>query len=305
MDITAPILFLVFNRPETTRRVFEAIRQSRPSRLFVAADGPRGEVAGERQKCEQVRAIATAVDWECELVTLFRDRNLGCKKGVSSALDWFFSHVEEGIVLEDDCLPEPSFFRYCQELLARYRDDARVMQICGLNVLGEWPGSGHSYFFSGYGPIWGWASWRRAWRHYDVEMKLWPEVRGNGVYRDLCQDGAEAAYRLQLYDRLHAGEIDTWDYQWGFAKMVNSGLSVIPAANLVTNIGFGADATHVSDATDPYAELKVYQADSVLRHPPYLVRDRRADRRYLEEFVGVKPASFREAVLNLVRRRGR
>lgn len=305
MPLKTPVLFLVFNRPDTTQKVFAAIRQAKPLRLFVAADGPRENRPGEAEVCEQTRRIIDSVDWDCDVVTLFRDTNLGCRKAVSSAIDWFFAHVEEGIILEDDCLPSASFFRYCQELLEYYRHDTRIMQICGLNVLNEWHRNGHSYYFSQYGPIWGWASWRRAWKQYDVDMKLWPEIREKKVYEDFCQCREEATFRLALYDKVHNGEIDTWDYQWGFSKMVNHGLSVIPSVNLISNIGFTDDATHTMSGQDnPYATMEVHELGPLLNHPQFVVRDCLADRRYLNEFMAIKPAmtNFKQTILKLLHR---
>jgi len=303
MQLKAPVLFLIFNRPDTTQRVFAAIRQAKPARLFVAADGPREDRPGEAEKCARARSIIENVDWDCKVVTLFREKNLGCRKAVSSAIDWFFENVEEGIILEDDCLPSRSFFMFCQELLEYYRNDTRIMQICGLNVLKEWNRSGYSYFFSNYGPIWGWASWRRAWKHYDVDMKLWPEIKGKKFYEDFCQNKEEAEYRQSLYDKVFSGEIDTWDYQWGFAKMVNHGLSVIPSVNLISNIGFDADATHtVADRNNPYATMKTYDVKFPLNHPRYAVRDCLADQRYLNEFMPINPVknNLRQRLLQLI-----
>lgn len=303
IHLKTPVLFLIFNRPDTTQRVFEAIRTAKPARLFVAADGPREDRHGEEKKCVQARRIIENVDWDCEILTLFREKNLGCRKAVNSAIDWFFENVDEGIILEDDCLPSRSFFGYCEELLRHYRDDTRIMQICGLNVLKEWKRCGHSYFFSQYGPVWGWASWRRAWKHYDVHMKLWPEIRGKKLYEDFCQNKEEGDHRRDLYDQVFAGKIDTWDYQWGFAKMINHGLSIIPSVNLVSNIGFAGDATHTaSDQNNPYAAMETYDMGPLLRHPPYVVMDRQADLRYLNEFMGVKPAniSLRQRWLQLM-----
>lgn len=279
MRLKAPILFLIFNRPDTTQRVFEAIRQAKPARLFVAADGPREDRPGEAEKCAQARSIIENVDWDCEVVTLFRVNNLGCRKAVSSAIDWFFENVEEGIILEDDCLPSQSFFRYCQELLEYYRNDTRIMQICGTNVLKEWDRSGYSYFFSNYGPIWGWASWRRAWKHYDVDMKLWPEIKGKKFYEDFSQNKEEAEYRQSLYDKVFSGEIDTWDYQWGFAKMINAGLSITPVKNMISNIGFREDATHTKSIA-PSANLLINEVEFPLKHPLCVVRDRVYDASY-------------------------
>ena len=198
--LTTPVLFLVFNRPDTTEKVFEAIRQAKPQKLFVAADGPRGNRLGEKEKCEQVRKIATTVDWDCEVKTLFREKNLGCKFAVSSAIDWFFKNVEEGIVLEDDCLPSQSFFWFCQELLERYRNDERVMLIGGNNRGVDFL-KNHSYFFSKYVQIWGWATWRRSWEKYDSKIRKWKLVKeqiGNYIYSP-----KEVKLRIKQFDNVY------------------------------------------------------------------------------------------------------
>ncbi len=166
----SPVLFLVFNRPDSTRKVFDAIRSARPPKLYITADGPRPDRPAEAKLCSEVRAIASAVDWPCEVKTLFRESNLGCKAGVSSGITWFFSHEDEGIILEDDVLPVPTFFNFCDEMLERYRDDARVSMISGCNLISNHFSPKQSYFFSRYNLIWGWATWRRAWQHYDVAM---------------------------------------------------------------------------------------------------------------------------------------
>jgi hypothetical protein len=304
MQLKIPILFLVFNRPDTTQKVFAAIRQAKPARLFVAADGYREDRHGEAEKCAQARSIIENVDWDCEVVTLFRENNLGCRKAVSSAIDWFFENVEEGIILEDDCLPSQSFFMYCQELLEYYRDDTRVMQICGSNFLKGWQRNEDSYYFSNYGPVWGWASWRRAWKYYDVDMKLWPEVKEKNVLEDICMSREEIEYRENLYDKVFSGDIDTWDYQWGFAKMINSGLSVITSVNLISNIGFDADATHTAaDRNNPYAAMETYDIKFPLNHPRYVVQDCLADQRYLNEFMSIRSVrnSLRQTLIWLIR----
>lgn len=300
-----PILFIVFNRPKTTLQVFEAIRQAQPRHLFISADGPRLNHSDDHIACAEVRAIIDRIDWACEISTLLRERNLGCRQAVSSAIDWFFSQVEEGIVLEDDCLPSPTFFPYCEELLSRYRDDERVMQICGANFLGGAGQQKYSYYFSQYGPIWGWASWRRAWEFYDVNMNLWPNVKEDGVLHDVCMSTQEVDVRTDLYDRLWRGEIDTWDYQWGFTKMINSGLSIAPWVNLISNIGFGSGATHTTTDGGTFANLPVRDMIFPLIHPPYVCRDLDADRKFLADFMfagkigqGVRtPVSFWRSLL--------
>jgi len=275
-----PVAFIIFNRPDTTAKVFEAIRQAKPPKLLVIADRPRIDRPDEATKCAAARAIIESVDWECEVLTNYSDVNLGCKLRVSSGLDWVFDTVEEAIILEDDCLPHPSFFTFCEELLEKYRNDSRVMQICGSNLFNNKLNIDDSYYFSKYGPIWGWASWRRAWKYYDVNMKLWTEVRNKKLYLDFCLTKEESSQRLDLYDRLSLNKIDTWDYQWGFAKMVNSGLSIAPHVNLISNIGFREDATHVTNKNSPLANSPVYAIASPLKHPSFMLRNIQADQIY-------------------------
>jgi len=289
-----PILFLIFNRPDTTKRVFEAVRKAKPPKLFVAADGPRPDKPGEWEKCQKVREIVTAVDWDCEVKTLFRDTNLGCRVGVSRAIDWFFQHVEEGIILEDDCLPTQSFFRLCQELLERYRYDERVMMISGNNFqFGRRCGS-YSYYFTKYTHIWGWASWKRAWKFYDVNMNLWPEIKKKGLLRGLVNNSKEMNYWEQIFDSVHASKIDTWDYQWTFSCWVQNGLSVLPKVNLVSNIGLGIESTH-THKDSPLANMPVLPMEFPLKHPPFLLYDSKADS---ITFKNTCSSSFIKRVIN-------
>jgi hypothetical protein len=280
------VLFLVFNRPDVTSRVFEAIRQARPPRLYIAADGPRLHRPGETEKCTQVRNIVSQVDWPCSVITLFRPNNLGCKRAVSSAIAWFFAKEEEGIILEDDCLPSRSFFWFCQDLLQRYRDDSRIWQICGTTYLTrELDRSDRaSYFFSKYGPIWGWATWRRAWQSYDADLGKWPQMSEEINFCSVYPDRLERTARKDLGDRLSRGEIDTWDYQWGMAKNFQSGLSIVPAKNMIVNIGFGPEATHTR-GTHPFASSQSFDVRFPLSHPPFVVADAIHDRLYRQKLV--------------------
>jgi hypothetical protein len=240
------VLFLVFNRPDTTRQVFEAIRQAKPPRLYVAADGPRANREGEAERASQVREIATAVDWPCEVKTLFRDENLGCKKAVSSGIDWFFDNEEQGIILEDDCLPHPDFFTFCETLLNRYASDERVWVVTGDNFQdGQQRGDG-SYYFSRYNHVWGWASWRRAWTKRDMEIKFWPKWKNSPEWKAWLPDRAERKYWTKTFDQMYRQEIDTWDYPWTASVWFHGGLTATPNVNLVSNIGFGPDATHTT-----------------------------------------------------------
>lgn len=241
----APVLFLIFNRPEPTREVFEAIRAYQPARLYVAADGPRPEKGGEWTLCAETRSVLKGVDWDCKVETLLRDQNLGCGTAVSEAINWFFDQEREGIILEDDCLPDPSFFSFCEEMLERYRDRPEVGSVSGNNFLPRGLHMEQPYGFSKYVQIWGWATWRRFWKNYDFKLAgdwgEWEKIirRANPVQN-------QANYWLQIFKTLQAGLIDTWDYQVMFSSWRHEYVHIFPSRNLVTNLGYGADATHTN-----------------------------------------------------------
>jgi hypothetical protein len=243
--LSTPVALLVFNRPELTRRVLDVVRQARPVALYVVADGPRPDRPEDEPACAAVRAaVDAAIDWPCRVERLYAGRNLGCGRRVSSGIDWVFRQTSEAIFLEDDCLPDPTFFPFCAELLERYRNDPRVGQICGCTFVAPRLDRNTSYVFSRYGPVWGWASWRRAWQAYDFALAAWPVARAAGWLRRVSVSRREARWRTRIYDDLWAGRIDTWDYQWGFAKMQQGLLSAVPCTNLIENIGFDMAATH-------------------------------------------------------------
>jgi acetyltransferase-like isoleucine patch superfamily enzyme len=241
-SLDTPVLFLVFNRPTLTEWVFQAIRDARPKKLYLAADGPRSDRPDEAVRCELVRNVVSKVDWPCEVFRLYQVQNLGCKRAVSQAISWFFEHEEEGIILEDDVLPDTAFFGFCAKMLAAHRGDTRVMHISGFNFLGDPEQADRDYFFCRFGSIWGWATWRRAWQVYRVEMDGWRAHR-KAAYRYFPR--AIWKDRDRLYNRLALGAIDTWDYQWTFWRLVHGGLAIMPTKNLVRNIGSGPDSTHV------------------------------------------------------------
>lgn len=273
--LITPVLFLVFNRPDTARQVFESIRKAKPSRLFVAADGPRQNNVGEAERCAEVRRMVDKeVDWPCEVHRLYRDMNLGCKVAVSTAIDWFFSNIEEGIILEDDCLPSQSFFWFCQDLLEHYRHDNRMMMVSGINKLGTWKEGIFDYFFS-FGGIWGWATWRRAWKHFDVGMTLWRDKNAKDSVRYTLDDQAEFERIKGTFDRVIQGKLDTWDYQWLFAMLINSGLSAIPSKNLICNIGIGTEATHLLRGNAILSRMieTRYEMKFPLRYNEFIVPD--------------------------------
>ena len=283
--LTTPVALLVFNRPDETSRVFAAIREARPQQLLVIADGPRTNRPDEVARCIKVRQIIEQVDWPCQVEYLYSETNLGCRKRVSSGLDWVFSQVEEAIILEDDCLPDQTFFRYCQEMLALYRYDERVMMVSGSNLLEEWKTATQSYHFSYYGGVWGWASWRRAWHYYDVDMPLWgePEIRDRVC--DVIGAKIDFNKRAKAFDNTASGRIDTWDYQWSFARLMQSGLTVVPSVNLVSNIGFGRDATHTKNARASVANLEVRQCSFPLMITPFVAVDRGYDAAFLKKVL--------------------
>jgi hypothetical protein len=283
----SPVLFLIFNRPETTRQVFGAIRKAQPPRLYIAADGPRRGRVGEPENCAEVRRIATEVDWPCEVKTLFRDENRGCKLGVSEGIDWFFEQEQEGIILEDDVLPLPSFFPYCDELLERYRDDVSVAMISGCNLITRHFAARESYFFSINTHIWG--SWRRAWRHYDVAMQSWPLWRTQGNLTRLMRGKWPAVYFWrQTFDRVHAGKIDTWDYQWNYACWHMNALSILPSNNLTRNLGFGPDATHTAGITPEFViESTPVEMQFPISHPPRVKVADSADSLIFQKIYGI------------------
>ncbi len=278
-NINTPILFLIFSRPDTTKRVFEAIRAARPRQLFIAADGPRPHKEGEAERCEECRRIVSEVDWPCEVHTLFRDVNLGCGPGVSAAITWFFEHVEEGIILEDDTLPGPGFFRFCSELLEKYRHDTRVMAVSGSSLpcrLSE--NSEYSYFFSNWDYIWGWATWRRAWKHYDYAMTSYEYMMKKGYFGGNYYSPFEKYYINYSYDRTYYGikTVTWWSYQWGYARKINSGLVAVPVKNFIVNIGLGAGATNTR-GEDRWNFFKFETMEFPLKHPDFVMHDRKTD----------------------------
>ena len=271
------VLFLVFNRPDTTAKVFEAIRKAKPLRLYVAADGPRANREGEAGKVVKVRKIATAVDWPCEVKTLFRDENLGCKYAVSAGITWFFEQEEQGIILEDDCLPHPEFFGFCATLLDRYANDEQLFQITGQNFQNGIRRGESSYYFSRYNHIWGWASWRRAWQKADMNIRFWPVWKASSGWRGFWPDSVARKYWEKIFDRMYRAEIDTWDYPWTASVWYHGGLTATPNVNLVSNIGFGDDATHTTSKNNTHANLPT-QSIGEITHPKSVTQNAVADR---------------------------
>ena len=239
--MNTPILFLIFNRPDLTRQVFSLIRQAKPKQLFVVADGPRSNRPGEAMLCEEARsAVIHNIDWACSIKTLFSDVNMGCGRRVSSGISWVFTLVDQAIILEDDCLPSPTFFPYCSEMLSRYADDPRVMNIAGFSHR-PIPDLKESYYFTKAVSCWGWATWKRAWNLYDFRMKEWEAFRNSNEW---AYFGEYSPSLKKNFEDGWANEIDTWDYQWVFTCIKNGGLSISPKVSLIRNTGCRADGTH-------------------------------------------------------------
>ena len=272
----SPVLFIIFNRPELTERVFAAIKQAAPSRLYIAADGPRPDKAGAAALTEQTRKIASNVDWECEVKTLFRDSNWGCKEAVSSAITWFFEEEEEGIILEDDCLPANDFFRFCDTMLKRYRHDTRIRHIGGCNLQQGKKWGADSYYFSHMTHVWGWAGWRRVWKDYDKEVSQYELTDVRAQLENIFDDNFVVDSWEEVFGWVKAGKIDTWDYQLVFLNFFNNGLSIMPNYNLITNIGFGVSSTHTHDPASQYANIPLQQLGEIT-HPLYILPQKQAD----------------------------
>ncbi|MCV7440540.1 methyltransferase type 11 [Mycobacterium seoulense] len=232
----------------------------------MVADGPRANKPGENEKCAATRAVIDRVDWDCEVHRNMSETNMGCRLRVSSGITWAFELVDRAIILEDDCVPSASFFPYCAELLNYYETDERIMMVSGDNHLFGRAGTADSYYFSRYPHVWGWATWRRAWAKYDLNMTNWPEIRNRKLFDQYLPRMSERYRWESVFQSVYDGKIDTWDYQWGYTIWANSGLSIAPARNLVRNIGFHAEATHTK-ADSIYSSLDADELDLPLTHP--------------------------------------
>lgn len=287
--LNTPVLFLIFNRPDLTEKVFMKLRQVQPRMFYIAADGPRGNKQNDKDACEQTRSfVLKNIDWPCQVFTLFREENLGCKMAVSSAITWFFEHVEEGIILEDDCLPDQSFFYYCEELLIRYRNDSRINFISGTCLPNS---SNHiqdvSYYFSKFSVIWGWATWKRVWSQYDVEIREWPKLSTTNWLLNAFYGNEYFANGFRgMFNSIHNG-FDTWDFQLFFLNLRINSLNIHPVKNLISNVGFDSRGTHTMHSTS-YAAMSVSDIDNII-HPESFAFDVQADTIIFEHLYKYNP----------------
>jgi hypothetical protein len=297
-----PVVFLIFNRPDTTQKVFESIRNAKPPQLLVVADGHRQQKPGEAALCSATREVIEGVDWECEVLKNYSDINLGCAKRVASGLDWVFNTVEKAIILEDDCVPHPSFFPFCEELLDRYEDDERIMSITGTNFQFGRKRSEYSYYYSDFHYCWGWATWQRAWQYFDFDMKLWPQLQEGSFLKDKLSHRRAVKYWNDIFQRTSEGKINSWFYRWLFACWSQSGLTVMPEVNLVSNIGF-SDVTATNTKTAPenslYANMSVEEMKFPLLYPPFMTPNIEADR--LTQETRINPNLLRRGLWKIRR----
>lgn len=275
--LNTPVLFMIFNRPDTTARVFEEIRRAKPKYLFVAADGPRIDRKDDIEKCAETRRIATTIDWPCETKFLFREKNRGCGIAPAENITWFFENVEQGIILEDDCLPHPSFFRFCEEMLDYYKDNNKVGQISGDNFQHGTQRGDTSYFFSKYTHICGWATWRDRWKNYDFELIQTDKFKKEKLIEKKCRDKQEQKFWYRKLEMLSGGKRkDIWDYQWMFACWNMNALSAVSNVNLISNIGFNNDATHTTNFNAKVANLPTFEI-GVIKHTNIVEQHQEAD----------------------------
>lgn len=294
---STPVAFLIFNRPDTTARVFEAIRRARPARLLVVADGPRPERPGEARLCAEARAVIDGVDWPCEVLTNYVDTNMGCKRRIFSGLDWVFSLVEEAIILEDDCLPTQSFFGFCAQLLECYRHDEQVMMIAGTNFLLDEVRRDESFYFSNLVSIWGWATWRSSWKKRIVDL--------DAIHTDIIaaryNNKTFGKYITKMLNGAKAGAIDTWDIQWCYSVIKNKGICVTPVLNQVKNIGYVG--THTSGASSPFFNMKTKDIDlSNMKYPDAFTVCDKLDSIAISNIIKINkiPSNVIELILNKI-----
>ncbi len=284
--INTPVAFVIFNRPDTTERVFAEIAKAKPPKLFVVGDGARVGIEGEAEKVAAARAIIDRVDWDCDVLTNLSEINMGCKRRISTGLDWVFEQVEEAIILEDDCLPHSTFFRFCEELLTRYRDDKRISMISGDNFQFGMSVTQNSYYFSTYTHIWGWATWRDRWQSSnDVELIKWPLVRDAQCLQHLFNIKHESLYWKKIFEQAFCGKINSWAYGWFFENLLKGKVSVVPNVNLISNIGFGRDDATNTQMITKEANIQTSPIIFPLVHPIFNIVNKAADNFYYRTFL--------------------
>lgn len=277
-----PILLIIFNRPDKVERLIESLRSIKPTRIYVSADGPRAEVATDSSRCDLARVALSKIDWPCEISTNFHPHNTGADFGPEKAINWFFDNVEEGIILEDDCLAHPDFFRFVKDMLELYRINEKIMMVSGNNFQNGISRGEGSYYFSKYPSTWGWATWKRAWKYYDTKTLGYEDFIKKNKLNTICQSNSEKKYWSKFFSKIHSGKLEHWDIKWIFAIWNNEGLSITPNVNLVQNVGFGQDATHTFKHDDKMV-VKAIGLDKIIQ-PLAITVNKEADA-YLFEHI--------------------
>jgi GR25 family glycosyltransferase involved in LPS biosynthesis len=277
----APVMITAFNRPEITKIVFEEIRKARPKNFFIHIDGPRPGNLDDEKKIEQVKNIFSKIDWPCKVKKMYHKKNLGCLKSGIFSFNWFFDNVDEGIILEDDAVPSSDFFRFCSELLEKYRYDDRIMHISGCNFQRGWKRDDYSYYFSSYSHMWGYAMWKRSWKKYNDSPSYYLPIKRKGYLKDIYPNFLER-YLLEktVFDKAYSIKNTGCDANWMFTIASNNGLAIIPNKNLITNIGFSKDSTHTKKG-DEYSAIGIKRMNFPLNHPFFIIKDRKSDSRYV------------------------
>ncbi len=305
LPLKAPVALIIFNRPDATRQVIEVMRKAKIEKIFVIADGPREDVLSDLDLCNKTRLVIEEIDWPCEVYRRFLNENIGCGHGPAKGLDWVFEQVDRCIILEDDCIPDASFFPYCDELLEKYAHDERVMMISGNNHLLEKAAILDSYCFSINTQTHGWATWSRAWNKFDFYIQDWPKLRSLEWLTYYLGNSRYAKKWLATFDEVleetkKNPRCTYWDFQWTFACWKNSALNIIPSVNLVTNVGYGDDATHPTPIDHPLARLPAYEMPFPLRHPVGITRNYEVDIVLRETVFGHRPL-YQKVLRKLIR----
>ncbi|WP_282050994.1 nucleotide-diphospho-sugar transferase [Maribacter aquivivus] len=304
--LETPILFIIFNRKDVALKSLAAIRKSKPKRMYISGDGPRNTVVQDIDKVKNTRdAIINAIDWDCEVKTLFQEDNLGCGPGVYTAINWFFKHEEQGIILEDDCVASESFFPFCETLLEQYKEDERIGLISGYNQVGSIPVD-DSYCFSNYSVCWGWASWRRAWNNMDYDIAWKNGKYEKSILSNCGYLGKDYTYWKRRIKALETGLVSAWDFQWCYSLAAQNQLGIFPGVNLISNIGYGEDATHSSKS--PFMNYdKREELAFPLKHPTYILPQIEFDKAFYKErntlinsLAWFFPKSIKDAVKNML-----
>jgi hypothetical protein len=302
-----PILFLIFNREEHSSKVFDVIRDIKPRQLYIAADGPRASISGEAKVCKQVReSIINKIDWDCEIHTLFRQSNIGCGLAVSSAISWFFENEEEGIILEDDCLPDKTFFKYCSELLDQHRFNSSISIISGCNFDQNQTNhnSNSSYFYSKIPYTWGWATWKRTWEGYDYNIEKWNKINRRAFLKWLFDEIEFQNFWEKVFNDVYGGQKTTWDYQFFFHCFSQKQLAIVPSVNLVTNIGHDQSATHTFNSESLQSKFPIIPIKFPLIHGTDISQNREYDILLQENCFGRIPhISFKKRVYRFIKKK--